>query len=133
MPATSNPPKREALDSAITAQVSENLAQWMAAIEVGVAIGTDHEQTHGFRRTHDVTQKKQRRLLCPVQIIEDEKHRSPRRQRRKPCGDSIEEAIALGFGIRLQRRIGRGNLLGEDGDQTRHLAGIPAEHREVGV
>ena len=85
-----------------------------------VAVANDDQQCDARCGTNEVAEEEDRRLVRPVQVIDDE-------NRRPSCGDTgeqrrdrLEEPITLGFGVAgdgARRRTKSSRELGEDARQ----------------
>ena len=101
----------EALDAGLAAQVGEHVAERMRAVEVGVAVGRDHEQAERRVGPQQVAEEQERRLVGPVHVVEHEHDRRRDRHLAEQVDDALEQAVALGLGLTLEaarRAPGRG-------------------------
>ena len=113
-------------DTALPAEVGQHVGQRMAAVEVGVAVGGQDEHPHRRDRAQEVAQQEQRRLVGPVQVVEHEDDRGVVRAGGQQVGDGLEQAVALGVGLGLQR-------LGQAGDPGAELGQQPGELARQGA
>ena len=65
------PPERHTLDTRLTPQVGEHLGERVGAPELSVAIGADDQHESVLEAPQHVTQKEERRLRCPMQVIKE--------------------------------------------------------------
>jgi hypothetical protein len=99
----------------------------MATTEVAVAVGGDDEEPEPLRKAQHVAQQQQGRLGRPLEVVEHEEDGRLAGELRQPGGDGVEEPVALGLGVRLER----GGQAGHPGADLRHepgqLAAVAAE------
>ena len=69
------PAQRHPAYSLDAEQLAERLGQRVVAPELDVAIGADQQEAAVCQAPSDKSQQQQRRLVGPVQIVEDEDHR----------------------------------------------------------
>ncbi len=99
----------ETASHGLAGQVAERLEQRMLAAELHVAIGADHEEP---RRTHlarQELQQQERRLIGPLDVVQDEDQRLRAGGVPQKGGDAVEEPEARLLG--LER--GRGREVGQ--------------------
>jgi hypothetical protein len=121
--------QRYPLDSVLAAQVCKQLGEWMPASDVRLPVGADEEQPNRGRGPHDVAHQLQRRLVRPVQVVEDEHDRRLRRGGLEQAGDRPEEQVALGLRITLARSRQLGHACLEPWHQPSQLAAVAADVR----
>ena len=95
------------LDARLAPQVSQQLGERMRAREIGLAVGAEQEQRRRPRRAREMAQQDQRRLVGPVQIVEQDQHEGAARGVREQRIDGLEEAPALRLGVEGRGRRGR--------------------------
>ncbi len=95
----------EALHRLVPAQVGQQLDEGVAGPELGVAVGGQHEEPQGRRRTDDVAEQEEGRLGGPLQVVEDEQDGLVGGDGAQPGGHGVEEAVALGLGVGTQRGV----------------------------
>ena len=107
------PVERDPLDEAVAAQVGEQLGQRVRGPHLGVAVGADDQQRRVARRAGDVAQQVQRAAVGPVQVVEHERERRPRRDLVEQRRDRLEQQVAPQLGVagrgRRLRRAARGS------------------------
>jgi hypothetical protein len=88
--------QEDALEEAFPAQVAQHIGEAVAAVEVGVAVGGEHEQAGGLgeRTTCLATTASAGR---PTEVIENEDQRVGLGDGGQRGGDCFEEAVALAF------------------------------------
>jgi hypothetical protein len=79
------PRHRELLNAGQAPHIAHHPGQRMAAAELGVAVGAQHQQAHavafGRRRPQHMPQQQQHRFGRPVQVVQHQHHRPPSSQR----------------------------------------------------
>jgi hypothetical protein len=92
------------LSALVAVQVGEQRRQRVVVPEIGVAVGADHHRPHRGGRRHDLAKQRQRRLIGPMKVVEDQKKRlALARALEQVCRGRIEQ-IALGLGIAFAER-----------------------------
>src|ERR1700676_3948795 len=66
---------RQALDPLLATKIGQDLDQRMAPVKVRVPVGPDDERPHALTLDEQVLEQQERRLVRPVQIIQDQDHR----------------------------------------------------------
>ena len=85
---------------ALAAQVADQLVQRVAVGDLALAVGADEQRPPRRGRAHEVAQQLQRRPVGPVQVVEHEHDRRLRADLADQRGHGVEEAEALGVGLR---------------------------------
>ncbi len=93
----------ESLDPGLAAEVGERVRERMAAIEVRVAIRAEHQQPHRRRRTQEVAEQHERRLVGPVDVVEHQHDRLGGRHLGEQIHHRVEQLVALGVGVGAHR------------------------------
>ena len=91
----------------LAAQVADQLVQRMAVGDLALAVGAEVQHPARRGRAHEVAQQLQRRAVGPVQVVEDEHDRRLGADLADQRGDGVEEAVALGVGLRAGDRARR--------------------------
>ena len=125
----------DALHAGLAAEIGEQRRQRVGPVEVGVAVGANHQQPHGPGRADQVAQQEEGRPLGPVQVVEDEDEPRGRGRGREPGGDGVEETEALGLGVGLERRFQVGEPICELGHEPHQVAGMATQQvvQRVGI
>jgi hypothetical protein len=114
--------KDDAFDAGLPDEIHERRRKWLVDVEVDVAIGADDQQWHSREPPHDVEEQLHRRLVRPLQVIDDEEDRRPLGGRREQRRHALEEPVPVGLRVAA---LGRdAELVGD----LRHEAG---EHGQV--
>ena len=117
-------PKRDPLDSLLAVKIGQHLGERMAARQVGLAIGGDQERGHVLALGRDVPQEQKRRLVGPVEVVQDQDDRLLARGLAKQSPHRAPKQVALGVGVGLARRRNVGEALPERRHEAGELAAV---------
>ena len=95
----------DALHKALSGQVREHLGQRVAAAELDVAVGPDHEDPGVADLAREEMQHQQGRRVGPMQVVEDQHERVATRDVLQEGRDAVEEAEPRLLRIRRVRRF----------------------------
>ena len=111
-------------DSWLPEQAAQGFGERMGGRELPVAVGAEDEETGGRGVGHHVSQELKARLVCPVQVIEHQEHRSldARHLQEADSGRIQEVALGVGIGALGRRKIPQSLL--EGGHQADKLAAM---------
>ena len=95
----------------VAAQVAQGARERVAGAHLGVAVCPEHEQRHGVEHPSQVPQQQQAGMVGPVEVVEHEQRRTPRRAGLHHGPHGLESAVARGLGVRVvgARVLGRGD------------------------
>jgi hypothetical protein len=99
----------------------------MVVVELGVPIGTHHQEALRLRWADDVAEEEQRGLGRPLEIVEHEQQGCFPGRAGEPGGNGVEEAVAFRLRVGLQRSRQVGQPLGQLGGQAHKLPAMAAE------
>ena len=83
--------ERHPLDARIASEVGEQLAQRMAAVDIGVTVGAQHEHRPASFAAQDPPEQRQRRLIGPVEVVEHQEQRAVAGDLREKRVDRVEQ------------------------------------------
>ena len=84
-------------------EVGERGGERVGAVEVGVAVGADHEHPGVAQVADQVAQEQQAGLVGPVEVVEHDQHGGVVAGPGEQVGDRPEEAEPLGVGVGPRR------------------------------
>ena len=124
--------EQDLLGQPLAQEVGEHGGERAAGLELGVAVGPDDEHRDLRQPLRQVLDQEQRRLVGPVQVLEDEHQRRVARGALDELGDAVQQVAALLLG-RQRHRLGDVGVadaqLGHElGDLGRVLAERLAQH-----
>ena len=73
-------------------------------MRLGRPVGAEHEHATVAGRPRDVPEQQQGRPIGPLEVVEHEQHRSGRGDLRQQTGDGLEQPVALGLRLGVDRR-----------------------------
>ena len=117
----------DALDLASAAQLGQHGRQGVATVDIGVAVGAEHQQVGHGLVDRDVAHEQQRPVVAPVQVVEHEQHGLTSGGLAEPAAHRVEQLRPLGVGLGHQRRRQPGDERVEIGHQPAQLTGERAE------
>ena len=112
----------------LAAKLRERVGEAVGA-GLGRAVGAEHEHAPVVRRPRDVAQQQQRRAIRPLQIVEHEQHRRLGRHLAEQPDDGLEQPVALGLRLRLERRRQVGRAPAQLRNEPRELGAVLAGAR----
>ena len=92
-------------DRPVAPDLGERLRERVARASLDVPGASEQEQRDALRPRGQAAQEKQRRPIRPVQVVEGEHERPPRRDLVEPLGDGVEHSDPLG--LRVGGRLAR--------------------------
>jgi len=107
---------------ALVAQRGDGLPQRVGALEFDIPVGPDQQHAVAANASGEVEQQQQRRLVGPVEVVEDRDQRGRPRRTTQERRHALEQAQA--FGLALQS----GGL----GEIRKALTDLRRERRELG-
>ena len=116
-----DPLQRHLVREGLASQVRQVIGDHLTFGELDVAVAHDDEQRRVRRRADDMSQEQQRRLIGPVQIIDDQQGRRSGRDPRQQQRDRLEQPVALRLRVahRWQRPVPSSAEQG--GEQSREV------------
>ena len=88
--------QRDALDAGLAVERHQDVGEHVLVRHVGVAVGHDDERAHRCLGADDVLEEEERRLVGPVQVVEDEHHGRELGCARQEVHDRVVQEVTLG-------------------------------------
>ncbi len=117
----------QAFESGQPAKVGQCPAEGMVPADLGVPVGADDQQTHGFGGTGHVAEQQERGLGRPLEVVEDEQDGMLPGSGGEPARHPVEEPVALRLGIGAERRWKSGDPVRQLRHQAGQLAWVSAQ------
>ena len=93
---------------------------------LGGAIGAEHEHSALVGRSCNVAEQQQRRPVGPLQVVEHEQDRRRRGDLGQQAGHGLEQPVALGLRLALDRRRQLGRAPAQLGNEPGQLGAVLA-------
>ena len=122
------PAEMEPLDGKIALEVGQRVRQRAGAVQLGVSVAGHHEQAVLLGRAQQVRQEQERRLVRPVEVVEQQHDRRVAPGLHEQGGEGVEQAEPREGGIRRGAPAWRaGRVPGHLREQAPKLASAELE------
>jgi hypothetical protein len=97
-------PHREARYDRFAPKIDEYFGQRMRAAQLTLPICTDDAQRGTLLGAYEMPQHEQRRLIGPMQVVENQQQWSARSRGAEKCANGFEQAVPMGVHAHRRRR-----------------------------
>ena len=120
-------PQQQLLGEALAQEILQQQPEWRVRDDLVFAIGRDREDAHLRGVLAQVLDEPQRRLIGPLQVLEDEQHRLRPGGALEEVAETVQEVALLLFGGQRDRLSDIAEALPQLGQQLRQFRGAVAQ------